>query len=59
MSSSQLITMKPVGYVRTQAVGDEVKDKTRTSEIVIQPELMAALERHRGLLAFACAVLAA
>ncbi len=36
--------MKPVGYVRTQAVGDEVKDKTRTSEIIIQPELVPALE---------------
>lgn len=43
--TSQLsITLKPVGYVRTQAVGDEVKDKTRTSEIVIQPEFAAALD---------------
>ena len=36
--------MKPVGYVRTQAVGDEVKDRTRISEIVIQTELAAALD---------------
>ena len=35
--------MNSVGYVRTQAVGDEVKDKTRTSEIVFQPELETAL----------------
>lgn len=43
--TSQLsITLKPVGYVRTQAVGDEVKDKTQISEIVIQPELAAALD---------------
>ena len=36
--------MVPVGYVRTKAVGDEVKDKTRTSEIVINPELTDALD---------------
>jgi tRNA (adenine37-N6)-methyltransferase len=44
MSSQQPITMKPVGYVKTQSVGDEVKDKTRTSEIIIQPELAEALD---------------
>ena len=33
-----------MGYVRTQAVGDQVKDKTHTSEIVIQPELAEALD---------------
>ena len=44
MSSQQLITMKPVGYVKTQSVGNEVKDKTRTSEIIIRPELAAALD---------------
>ncbi len=35
--------MKPVGYVRTQALGDEVKDRNRTSEIIVQPEMAAAL----------------
>ena len=44
MTSQQSITIKPVGYVRTQAVGDEVKDKTRISEIVINPELAAVLD---------------
>jgi tRNA-Thr(GGU) m(6)t(6)A37 methyltransferase TsaA len=44
MNPSQLVTMKPVGYVKTQAFGDEVKDKTRTSEIMIHPELVPALE---------------
>jgi tRNA-Thr(GGU) m(6)t(6)A37 methyltransferase TsaA len=39
-----MITMKPVGYVRTDAVGDEVKDKSRTSEIIIHPELVPALD---------------
>jgi len=44
VTSQQPITMNSVGYVRTQAVGTEVKDKTRTSEIVIQPEFVAALD---------------
>jgi len=44
VTSQQSITIKPVGYVRTQAVGDEVKDKTRISEIVINPELAAVLD---------------
>jgi len=45
---SQPIVMKPVGYVRTQAVGDQVKDRTRTSEIIIQPELAAGLDGIAG-----------
>jgi tRNA-Thr(GGU) m(6)t(6)A37 methyltransferase TsaA len=44
MTSQPPIIMKPVGYVRTNAVGDEVKDRTRTSEIVILPEFAAALD---------------
>ena len=35
---------KPVGYVKTDAIGDEVKDKTRTSQIIIRPEFLAALD---------------
>ena len=38
------INLKPIGYVRTKSVGDETKDKTRPSEIVILPELEEALE---------------
>ena len=44
MSSRQQITLKPIGYVRTQAKDDEVKDKTRTSEIFIMPGLNEALD---------------
>jgi len=44
MTSEKTITMKPVGYVRTDAVGDEVKDKSRTCEIVVHPELVPALD---------------
>ena len=40
--------MKPVGFVRTTAVGDEVKDKSRTSEIIINPQLSEALEGITG-----------
>lgn len=36
--------MNPVGYVRTQAVGDEVKDRSRTSEVVVLPQFAAALD---------------
>jgi tRNA-Thr(GGU) m(6)t(6)A37 methyltransferase TsaA len=44
MTSQPSIHVKPVGYVRTQSVGDEVKDRTRTSEIVVLPELKKALD---------------
>ncbi len=44
MKRPQPITMKQVGYVKTEAIGDEVKDKTRISEIIIYPELASALE---------------
>jgi len=40
--------MKPVGFVRTTAVGDEVKDKSQTSEIIINPQLSEALEGITG-----------
>ncbi len=44
MPSPPTINLKPVGYVRTQAVGSQVKDKTRTAEIVIDPQLQPALD---------------
>jgi tRNA-Thr(GGU) m(6)t(6)A37 methyltransferase TsaA len=44
MSSEEKIVLKPIGYVRTDAVGDEVKDKTRTSTIVLNSKLAKALE---------------
>ena len=48
MASEKRIILKPIGFVRTQAVGDEVKDKTRLSEIVIDCELTQALEGITG-----------
>ena len=46
--SSQQIIMNPIGYVRTDAVGDEVKDRTRTSQIVLDPKLVEALDGIEG-----------
>lgn len=44
MPSQAEIVLKPIGVVRTAAVGDEVKDKTRISQIVIRNELAEALD---------------
>ncbi len=48
MMSAKEITMKPIGYVKTEALGDEVKDKTHLSRIVIRPELTEALNGIEG-----------
>jgi tRNA-Thr(GGU) m(6)t(6)A37 methyltransferase TsaA len=37
------IVMKPIGFVKTEAVGDEVKDKNRISQIIIHTEFAEAL----------------
>jgi tRNA-Thr(GGU) m(6)t(6)A37 methyltransferase TsaA len=44
MQSQAKIVLNPIGYVRRAAVGDEVKDKTRLSEIVINDEFAEALD---------------
>ncbi len=38
------MSLKPIGVVETEAVGDEVKDKTRLSKIVVDPSLANALD---------------
>jgi tRNA-Thr(GGU) m(6)t(6)A37 methyltransferase TsaA len=43
MPSQAKIVLKPIGFVRTTAVGDEVKDKTRLSQVVISDEFAEAL----------------
>jgi tRNA-Thr(GGU) m(6)t(6)A37 methyltransferase TsaA len=48
MSSQSEIVLKPIGVVRTAAVGGEVKDKTGISRIVIHSELAEALEGVDG-----------
>ena len=44
MANQKTICMEPIGYVKTSAVGDEVKDRSRTSEIVLKPEFVEALD---------------
>jgi tRNA-Thr(GGU) m(6)t(6)A37 methyltransferase TsaA len=44
MSSQQEIVLEPIGFVKTTAIGNEVRDKTRTSQLVLRKELSSALE---------------
>ncbi len=48
LASEKKIILNPIGYVRTQAKGDEVKDKSRLSEIFIDCELTEALDGLSG-----------
>ncbi len=48
MGLEKELVLKPIGFVRTLAVGDEVKDKTRLSQIVIHNELVEALDGITG-----------
>jgi len=38
------IVFSPIGYVKTEAVGDQVKDDAVISQIVLMPELVEGLE---------------
>ena len=38
------ICLRPVGFVETEAVGDEVKDRTRLSKIIVDSSLTSALD---------------
>jgi tRNA (Thr-GGU) A37 N-methylase len=48
MSSQKEIVLKPIGFVKTTAIGDEVRDKTRTSQLVLRKELTTALDGVEG-----------
>jgi tRNA-Thr(GGU) m(6)t(6)A37 methyltransferase TsaA len=48
LASEKRILLKPIGFIRTKAVGDEVKDKTHLSQIVIDCELAEALDGITG-----------
>jgi len=48
MIFQQEIILKPIGFVKTIAIGDEVRDKTRTSQLVISKELTDALDGIDG-----------
>ena len=44
MSALNKINLDPVGFVQTEAVGKEVRDKTVISQIIFREELTEALE---------------
>ena len=44
MSAAEKIELKPIGFVKTKAIGKEVKDKDNVSEIVFREDLAEALE---------------
>jgi tRNA-Thr(GGU) m(6)t(6)A37 methyltransferase TsaA len=48
MPLQEKIVLNPIGYVKTEAVGDEVKDKSRTSQIVLRDNLVEALDGITG-----------
>ncbi len=48
MPSQAEIVLKPIGFVRTAAVGDEVKDKSRISQIIINNQFAEALDGVDG-----------
>ncbi len=48
MTFQDKIVLNPIGRVKTEAVGDEVKDKSRISQIIIRDELVEALEGVDG-----------
>lgn len=48
MSFQEKIVLNPIGYVKTGAVGDEVKDKSIMSQIVLSDELVEGLEGIAG-----------
>jgi tRNA-Thr(GGU) m(6)t(6)A37 methyltransferase TsaA len=48
MPFHEKVVLNPIGYVKTEAVGDEVKDKSRVSQIVLNDELVPALDGITG-----------
>jgi tRNA-Thr(GGU) m(6)t(6)A37 methyltransferase TsaA len=44
MSCSMKIDLNPIGFIKTKAVGKEVRDKNFVSQIVVREELTEALE---------------
>jgi tRNA-Thr(GGU) m(6)t(6)A37 methyltransferase TsaA len=48
MVSDEAIVLRTIGFVKTDAVGDEVRDKTRISRIVVCEDLLEALDGIAG-----------
>jgi len=49
MPFQEKVVLNPIGYVKTDAIGDEVKDKSRVSQIILHNELTQALD---GIIGF-------
>lgn len=48
MLSEEKIVLTPIGYVKTDAAGDEVKDKSRISKIILNENLAEGLDGIDG-----------
>jgi len=48
MTFQNKICLSPIGRVKTEAVGDEVKDKSRISQIILNGEVVEALDGVDG-----------
>ncbi len=48
MSTENKIVLNPIGYVKTEAIGDEVKDKALISQIIVREELIEGLSGITG-----------
>jgi tRNA-Thr(GGU) m(6)t(6)A37 methyltransferase TsaA len=46
--SKDIINLKPIGFVKTEAVGKEVRDKSLISQIILREEWAEALEGIEG-----------
>ena len=44
MSVQSEISLKPIGFVRTDAIGKEIRDKSRLSQIIIERDFATALD---------------
>ena len=48
MPFQEEVVLNPIGYVRTEAVGDEVKEKSRVSQIILNDAYVPALDGITG-----------
>jgi tRNA-Thr(GGU) m(6)t(6)A37 methyltransferase TsaA len=44
VSAAEKIELKPIGFVKTKAVGKEVRDRSNVSEIILREDLAEALK---------------
>lgn len=44
MSATETIKLKPIGFVKRKATGNEVRNKSKVSKIIIRQDLAAALD---------------